>query len=64
MKTYGFKKGGDWVESDYPPFDMAGKPRKRFLLLRKVAEWLFFLAGCYAACWAIYTALRTIYPGI
>lgn len=66
MKTYSFKKGTTWKESDYPPFDFAWRParRKRWAWLVKVAEWLFFLSACFACSWAIYMGLKAIWPGL
>jgi hypothetical protein len=72
MRTYKFKKGNTWIDSDYPPFDLAWRPRKRFqplVWLRYVklpwwVEWVLFLASYALASWAIVQALKTIWPGL
>lgn len=66
MKTYSYKREGHWDSSDYPPFDFQWQParRKTWGLLGKVAEWLFFFAGCFASSWAIYMGLKAIWPGL
>lgn len=47
MKTYNFKKGNEWVESDYAPYNLQWQPRTRNAGKGKAAfarmvRWLIF----------------------
>ncbi len=58
MKTYNYRKDDEWVESDYPPYNLQWQPKARKpISFRRMIGWLCF--------WMLLLELLLLYwPGV